>query len=193
MCRVFTIEVLESEEKLEILLKQEKDIRKRERLQFLYWYKTGQATTRKALGKLLNRSQFAIGQWIDTYRSKGLHGLLHLNYRGGHLAPSIPLEIQWQLKEKLAQPEGMTSYKEIQIWLKETHGLDVPYSTVFGTIKYRLNAGLKVPRPYAEDYDQEVVDDFKKTFQPALMKSQLLVWKNIPVSAIGRRMKVDWG
>lgn len=48
MC--FTIEVLESEEKLEILLKQEKNIRKRERLQFLYWYKTGQATTRKALG-----------------------------------------------------------------------------------------------------------------------------------------------
>jgi hypothetical protein len=35
MCRVFTIEVSESKEKLEILLKQEKDIRKRERLQFL--------------------------------------------------------------------------------------------------------------------------------------------------------------
>ena len=136
MCRVFTIEVSESKEKLEILLKQEKDIRKRERLQFLYWYKTGQATTRKALGKLLHRSQFAIGQWIDLYRSNGLQGLLHLNYRGGNLAPSIPLEIQWQLKEKLAQPEGMMSYKAIQVWLKETHGLDVPYSTVFGTVKY---------------------------------------------------------
>jgi putative transposase len=162
MCRVFKIEVLESQEELEILLKQEKEVRKRERLQFLYWYKTGQAITRKGLGKLLNRSSFAIGQWIDLYRSKGLQGLLHLNYRGGNLAPSIPLEIQWQLKEKLAQPEGMTSYKAIQVWLKETHGLDVPYSTVFGTVKYRLNAGLKVPRPYAEDYDQEAVDDFKK-------------------------------
>jgi transposase len=163
MCRVFKIEVLESQKELEILLKEEKDVRKRERLQFLYWYKTGQAITRKALGKLLNRSQFAIGQWIDLYRSKGLHGLLHLNYRGGNLAPSIPLEIQWQLKEKLAQPEGVTSYKAIQVWLKETHGLDVPYSTVFGTVKYRLNACLKVPRPYAENYDQEAVDDFKKS------------------------------
>ena len=67
MCRVFKIEVLESQEELEILLKEEKDVRKRERLQFLYWYKTGQAITRKALGKLLNRSQFAIGQWIDLY------------------------------------------------------------------------------------------------------------------------------
>ena len=96
------------------------------------------------------------------------HGLLHLNYRGGNLAPSIPLEIQCQLKEKLAQPEGMVSYKAIQIWLKETHGLDVPYSTVFGTVKYRLNACLKVPRPYAENYDQEAVDDFKKNVSTCL-------------------------
>ena len=87
---------------------------------------------------------------MNLYRRNGLHGLLHLNYRGGNLAPSIPLEIQLQLKEKLAQPEGMVSYKAIQIWLKETHGLDVPYSTVFGTVKYRLKACLKVPRPYAE-------------------------------------------
>lgn len=84
MSRVFKIEVLESREELEILLKQEKEVRKRERLQFLFWYKTGQAITRKALGKLLHRSQFAIGQWIDLYQSKGLQGLLHLNYRGGN-------------------------------------------------------------------------------------------------------------
>jgi len=170
MCRVFKLEVLESPEVLESLLKDEKDIRKRERLQFLYWHKTGQAKSRQALGQLLNRSQFAIGQWVNIYRREGLHSLLHLNYQGGSLAPSIPLEIQAQLKEKLAQPEGMASYKAIQIWLKETHGLDVPYSTVFGTVKYRLNAGLKVPRPYAEHYDQEAVEDFKKTSQPAWMK-----------------------
>jgi hypothetical protein len=74
MCRVFKFEVIESLETLETLLKQEKDVRKRERLQFLYWYKTGQAKTRQALGKLVNRSQFAIGQWLDTYRTRGLNG-----------------------------------------------------------------------------------------------------------------------
>ena len=170
MCRVFSIDILESQEVLEALLHREKDARKRERLQLLYWYKTGQATTRKALGKLLNRSQFCVGQWIACYRKKGLQGLLHVNYRGGNLAPSIPHEVQLKLKEKLAQPEGMVSYKAIQRWLKETHGLDVPYSTVFGTVKYRLNAGLKVPRPYAVHYDEGAVDDFKKTSQPALMR-----------------------
>lgn len=175
MSRVFKLDVSESQEELELLLKKEKDARRRERLQFLYWYKTGQVTTRKALGELLNRSPFAIGQWIDLYRNKGLRGLLHLNYRGGNLAPTIPPEIQRQLKEKLSRPEGMASYKAIQVWLKETHGLEVPYSTVFGTVNYRLKADLKVPRPYAEQYNQAAVDEFKKTPQSALMKSQLIV------------------
>jgi hypothetical protein len=39
MCRVFKLEVKETPEELEALLKQEKNVRKRERLQFLYWYK----------------------------------------------------------------------------------------------------------------------------------------------------------
>lgn len=162
MSRVFKFEVLESPETLADLLKQEKNVRRRERLQFLYWYKTGQAKTRHALGKLLNRSQFAIGQWIDTYRRRGLTGLLHLNYCGGNLAPSIPADIQCQLKEKLAQPEGFASYKAIHVWLQETQGLEVPYSTVFGTVKYRLKADLKVPRPSAVDHAPEALEEFKK-------------------------------
>ena len=94
MCRVFKFEVRESPETLAALLKQEKEVRRRERLQFLYWYKTGQAKTRPALGQWLNRSQLAIGQGIDTYRQYGLTGLLHLNYRGGNLAPAIHVAIQ---------------------------------------------------------------------------------------------------
>jgi len=38
----------------------------------------------------------------------------------------------------------------------------VPYSTIHGTVKYRLKASLKVPRPYAVDYDPAAVEDFKK-------------------------------
>ena len=84
--------------------------------------------------------------------------------------PSIPVEIQWQLKEKLAQPEGFSSYKAIQIWRKETHGLDVPYSTVFGTVKDRLEARLKVPRPQAVDYDPVAAEAFKAAVPAELNK-----------------------
>lgn len=163
MSRVFNLDLSESEEQLKSLLKQERNTRKRERLPFLYWYKSGQVTTRRELGTLLNRSQIAIGHWIKRYRDQGLQGLLRLEYRGGNLAPSIPVAIQREIKEKRTQPEGMASYKAIQVWLKETHRLDVPYSTVFGTVKYRLHAHLKVPRPYAEGYDKEAVEEFKKS------------------------------
>ena len=107
----------------------------------------------------------ALGQWAQTYRTQGLQGLLCLNYRGGNLAPSIPVEVQQQLKAQLAQPEGFASYKAIQVWLKEKHGLEVPYSTVFGTVKYRLDAHPKVPRPFAEQHDPAAVDTFKKNSQ----------------------------
>jgi hypothetical protein len=49
--------------------------------------------------------------------------------------PSIPVEVQGQLKEKLAPPAGFAGYKAIPIWLKETQGLEVPDSPVFGTVK----------------------------------------------------------
>lgn len=90
--------------------------------------------------------------------------MLKLNYRGGNLAPSIPPTIQQEIKEQLAQPEGFSGYKAIQVWLEERHGLPVPYSTVFATVRYRLGATLKVPRPCAIQHDQRAIEDFKKTY-----------------------------
>jgi putative transposase len=124
MSRIFKLDIRESEEELEERLRKEMHVRKRERLQFLYWYKSGLATTRKDLGRLLNRSQFALARWIKTYQTMGLQGLLNLQYRGGNLAPSIPAEVREQLKARLSQPEGFDSYQAIQHWLKETHGLE---------------------------------------------------------------------
>jgi len=66
------------------------------------------------------------------------------------------------IKRQTGPTGGFASYKAIQVWLKETHGLEVPYSTVFGTVKYRLEARLKVPQPYAVNYDPDAVEDFKK-------------------------------
>ena len=120
------------------------------------------------MGKRLNRSQVAIGQWANTYRHRGLNGLLYLHYRGGNLAPSILVEIQCQLKEKLAQPEGFASYKAVQLWLQEQHGLEVSYTTIFGTVKYRLQATFKVPRPSAVDYDLNAIEEFKKIVPASL-------------------------
>ena len=71
MCRVFKLEIIESKEALEEQLKREKDVRKRERLQFLYWYKIGEATTRKALAKLLCRSHLLLANGARPIAKKG--------------------------------------------------------------------------------------------------------------------------
>jgi hypothetical protein len=52
-----------------------------------------------------------------------------------------------KLKERLSRPEGFGSYKEIQQWLADTCGLELPYSTVHGIVRYELEAKPKAPRP----------------------------------------------
>lgn len=51
------------------------------------------------------------------------------------------------LKKRLAEPEGFGSYTEIQQWLAEEQGVELPYSTVHGIVRYELNAKPKAPRP----------------------------------------------
>ena len=51
------------------------------------------------------------------------------------------------LKDRLAEPEGFGSYKDIQRWLAEEHGVELCYSTVHGIVRYDLGAKPKSPRP----------------------------------------------
>ena len=51
------------------------------------------------------------------------------------------------LKERLSEPEGFGSYKDIQRWLAEEQDLELCYSTVHGIVRYDLEAKPKSPRP----------------------------------------------
>ena len=57
------ITIVESKEHLADLLYEETDMRKKERLQFLYWHKSGLATTRSQLAALLCKSLPTITAW----------------------------------------------------------------------------------------------------------------------------------
>jgi len=49
-------------------------------------------------------------------------------------------------EEGLSEPEGFGGSKEIQQWLAEEHGLELPYSTACRTVRYDLEAKPKAPR-----------------------------------------------
>lgn len=156
------LNITETPEHLAALLAREKDTRKRERLQFLYWQKAGIATTRSELAKLLCKSLPTITQWVKRYQAHGLNGLLQMDQKGGGHLRKIPFWVIHELNERLESEEGFGNFVEIQAWLKQQYGIEVAYSTVHGLVKYGLKASPKVVRPFSEHQDPEAVEAFKK-------------------------------
>jgi transposase len=154
--------IIETKEELADRLYFEKDTRKRERLQFLYWYQSGLATTRSQLAALLCKSLPTITKWVKRYQKRGLNGLLEMDYKGGEHLRIIPLAVIDALDARLNTEEGFGSFGEIQTWLKDRYDVEVAYSTVHGLVKYGLNASPKVVRPFSEHQDPEAVEEFKK-------------------------------
>ncbi len=158
------IEIVESVETLSKLVKQEKNPKKKERIQALYWIKTNLAETIGHLSALTGKHRTTVSRWLSSYRKGGLSKMLGIYKSSGRKA-AIPSEIQQILINELNEKEGFSSYKEIQTWLYTVHDLDVTYKVVHDTVRYRLKAKLKVPRRSNIKKDTEAEIEFKKKFQ----------------------------
>jgi hypothetical protein len=60
---------------------------------------------------------------------------------------TLPPAVFEQLKTRLATSPGFASYLEVQRWLREECGVEVPSKTLHGIVRYQLKAKLKRPRP----------------------------------------------
>ena len=58
MANKFIVEISESVEQLQKMLPKQKTAQSKERLQMLYWLKSGDLTTRQALAQRLHRTVF---------------------------------------------------------------------------------------------------------------------------------------
>ena len=86
--------------------------------------------------------------WLHPYRDGGLEGLLTYKEAGAPAGQkTLPPAVCAQLKPRLATPTGFASYLNIQRWLRDEWGLEVPYTTLHGIGRYPLQAKLKRPRP----------------------------------------------
>jgi transposase len=161
MANHFKVEISESLDTLKSLLKSQRSAQGKERLQMLYWLKSGQLKTRQDLARRLDRDESTIYRWLQRYRQGGLDALLEVKTAPGQ-SPKIQGVSLALLQERLAQPEGFASYGAIQDWLAQTCGIAVPYSTVYRTVRSRLSAKLKVPRPRSLGADEQQQQDYKK-------------------------------
>jgi len=156
-------EILESEEKLLDMIKNEERGRFRDRIRLLWLLKSGKAKTMEQAAELCGICRKTAAEWFRRYEIGGMAELLCLKTVPGR-SRAIPLEILKNLKEKLSGPEGFRSYKEIRIWLINEYNLDIPYKTVHKTVRYYLGAKLKSPRPSHVKKNEEKVREFKESF-----------------------------
>ena len=162
MSRQFKIEIAESEADLKKRLQHAREAIDKEKLQMLWWLKSGQITQQQEIGQRLGRDTSTVSRWLQKYRRGGLKELLQINKAPGaqrKLSDAVLADLQQQLN----RPEGFSSYGAIVEWLQLKHGLSVEYGTVYHWVHYRLGAKLKAPRPVSYQHDEEVVEAFKKT------------------------------
>jgi len=162
MPRSLKIEIKESTQQLEKQVKTARTAGQKERLQMLWWLKSGQVRQHQQLAERLGRDSSTVTRWLQRYRQGGLTSLLEVKVAPGQV-PKITPEALVGLQAQLKAPEGFSSYGEIVEWLKATYNLELTYATVYYWVHYRLKAKLKVPRPCAAKQDKTAVDLFKKT------------------------------
>lgn len=155
------VEIKESQEELEKAVKYAYEASSKERLQMLYWLKSGQVKSRGAIAERLGRDEATITRWLRKYKDEGRAGLLEVKHAPGK-EPIVSGESLERLKQRLEEPQGFHSYNEIQQWLKSELGLNIAYKTVYQLVRYSLGAKLKVPRPKSTKQHPESLSHFKK-------------------------------
>jgi len=163
MGRSVQIEIIESEQELEKALKYATCASAKERLQMLYWLKSGQVSTRQALAERLGRARATITRWLKKYKDGGRPSLLEVKHAPGQ-TPIVRGEDLERLKQRLKDPQGFHSYGQIQEWLKAELGVNIAYKTVYQLVRYQLKGKLKVPRPQSIKQHPDSQTHFKKNF-----------------------------
>jgi transposase len=116
------------------------------RLQMLYLLASGQAHIRQDVAHLLGVHRNTIGRWLARYTAGGLDALLATYVPAGKpvsLAPAVLAS----LEQALQRPEGFALYEALRRWVRQTHGVEVKYKTLYSIVRTRFRAKLKVPRP----------------------------------------------
>ncbi len=162
MAGVTQIEIQESVEELEELLREQKKSRCKERIQALYLIK-GQKMSVSEIAKLLGRHRGTVQRWLADYRQGGIETVVEFGTSSGRKRVIPPWAVS-SLEKQLEQPDGgFQRYTQIQQWLDSTLGVEAEYATVHHLVRYRLKAKLKVPRPRNKKQDEEKLEAFKKT------------------------------
>jgi transposase len=131
---------------LKTLLNRQKSVTNRQKLQSLYWLKSGYCESITEVAQLLGIHRTTVHRWFKKYRDRGLEKLLETEPKRGRpqvIPPAVMAGIEKKLKE---EPGKFKSYKEIGEWVEQNYNIRVKYQTLHHQVRYHLKAKLKPSR-----------------------------------------------
>ena len=140
--------IVQSQEELEALLKANRDPQVQRRVHLLLLIRTGAVKTRLQAARHFHVHRNSIRNWLQIYAKEGIAQLMEI---GQGVPPAeqraLPEEAYRAVRVRLRENGFPGGYIEVQRWLGQTFGLDIPYKTLHGILRYRLKAKLKRARP----------------------------------------------
>ena len=127
-------------------LQREHDGHKKPRLQMLYLLASSASPGPPGRGASAGRPSQHHWPLAGPYAAGGLDALLATYIPAGKpvsLAPAVLAS----LEQALRRPEGFASYEALRQWVRQTHGVEVKYKTLYTLVRVRFKAKLKVARP----------------------------------------------
>lgn len=147
-------------EKIQQLIKKEKDVRVKERLQAVLWRLEGNSYTE--IAKRFNKINDTITQWVIRWNKEGYDGLIDKPRSGRPL--TLSPDEEKAIIETVNQSNRITC-KVLQLEIKEKFGKIISNSGM-NEILHRNNLSWKKPKK--KDYRQN--EQERKEYQEALKK-----------------------
>jgi putative transposase len=147
---------------LKIILSQQRTITNRQKIQTLYWLKSGFSQSVTDVAERLGVHRVTVQRWLKQYSAGGLSSLLKIRQSTGR-PRVIPTAVISEISKKISDEScEFKSYKEIVTWVEDNYQLSVKYQTLHKQVHYRMKAKLKVPRRCSNKKDAWAAIEFKK-------------------------------
>ena len=115
--------------KIQRLLESTRDVRLRERLQFVLRAATGRNTL-EDLARHAGRSRSTIQNWLEKLEAGGVPGLLDRDTAPGMVSPLASKTIQAQLEAGVKSGRWQSA-TQIAAWLKQDHGIERSRKSIY--------------------------------------------------------------
>ncbi|MEG5039900.1 MULTISPECIES: helix-turn-helix domain-containing protein [unclassified Microcoleus] len=150
-------------DELKIILSQQRTLPNKQKIQALYWLKTGASQSLTDVAERLGVHRITVHRWLTQYTAGGMPELLKIRQATGR-PRVIPSAVIAGLSEKLSEEScDFKTYKEIGQWVEENYQISVKYQTLHKQVHYRMKANLKEAKPVINEKAQEAGIDFKKS------------------------------